>query len=290
MFSPPQLSPSSPRTMSSDDVEVVPLHIAAFDVETPGCRDPPFAVGAVVLDSSNDKVVASFKAYNYDPKYVTFEKRCWDFWGKPAQADVLRAMTVKHDDLTAYEASQKKMVRDFFSFISEWQAKLGTKMMLVTDTTGFDQEVMNRALVACGLEDEFMPIPYNNGARRPWMVDDDARLPRSEDMPKLRPQSTTAPYGLIRSTTSMIHGFLMSRGIVTFDEPIWGVSKKFYEAFPRCPAPPVHSHLPEEDAHGIAHTLSQMFHIIETERRQRLASYHSTSYPFPYPTPPRSFK
>lgn len=260
-----------------------PLHILAFDVETPGCHDPLFAVGAVVLNTETDEVVARLKAYNYDPSYVTFEPRCWDFWGKPSQAEVLRAMTVRHASKDDFDASQKSMVRSFFAFKTEWQSKLGSRLMIITDTAGFDQEVMNTALVACGLENEYMPLPYNNGARRRWTREDSARLAERDPSgvkPLLRSQVTTAPYGLIRSSTSMMHGFLLARGIVAFDEPVWGVSKKFYNAFPDLPKPPVHSHLPDEDAHGIAHTLSQMLKV----SRQPFPPLPKTPPPSPAPS------
>jgi len=247
--------------MGESPKEVVVL---AIDVEKSGCtlEDIVFGVGAAVVDMSG-KVLDSYLGYNYNPKFVEFEPRCWAFWGKEEQKSVLKSLERPASTFAEYRRNQSDMGRGFFEFLAKWQANDGYSVWVVTDTCGFDHESINQLLLRSVLENEYMPLPYWNGSRRPWTTEDTASLPpRPDGTPHLRAQSVTAPFGMMRSTTSLIHGFLMGRGVLKPTDEVWSLNKALRSAFPDLPESPAsHTHDPRDDAIDIAFLLIQVFRL-----------------------------
>ena len=240
--------------------------VLAIDVEKAGAEldDTVFAVGTAVLDMDG-KVLDSYLGYNYNSDFVIFEPRCWAFWGQDAQQDVLKRLTRPCADYKEYETNQYEMAKGLFTFIAKWQADPAYVVWIVTDTCGFDHEAVNDMLIQTGLNKEFMPLPYWNGARRPWTKEDQKALPPYEEDARLRIQNITAPFGMMRSTTSMIHGFLMGRGILKPTDVVWSVKKALRKAFPDLPPSPCeHTHDPRDDAIEIAFLLVQMFGLVSS--------------------------
>lgn len=236
--------------------------VLAIDVEKAGAAldDPLFAVGAAVL-SMEGKVLDSYLGYNYDPAYVVFEPRCWAFWGQEAQAPILKSLERKATSKGDYHAAQYAMMKGLFEFIAKWQANKAYGVWIVTDTCGFDHEAINHELLKTGLNRSFMPLPYWNGDCREWTSEDSNALPPSDGI-HLRGQTVTAPFGMMRSTTSMIHGFLLGRGILKHDQVVFSMKKALRKAFPDLPdSPAEHTHDPRDDAIEIAFLLIQVFRL-----------------------------
>ena len=239
----------------------MPEYVLAFDVEKVGCglTDPCFATGAALVEVKTCDVKETFLRFNFNADFCTFEPRCARFWDE--NSEVLEKMTVHHDSFADYEEAQRKMILDTFQFIEDKQRAFGAELLLVTDTAGFDHESLNAALWEVKGTDDFMPLPYWNGMKRPWAEEDALRAQTIADARKwrLRDQSVVAPFGVFRSTTSMLQGFLMGRGIMMADSKPWAVKKVFLDSFPEIGRPPVaHTHMPDDDAVGVAWTIAKM--------------------------------
>lgn len=246
-------------------------YVLAVDVEKTGAAltDSCFAVGAAVVEVSTCRVIDTFVRFNFDPAFCPFEPRCLEFWAK--NKEVLAKMTIHHPTIASFMAAQQAMIRDFFLFIEEKQRVYSNDLLVVSDTSGFDHESLNAALAGTGGLKQFMPLPYWNGAKKAWSEADTRKVYEDAKEPtwNVREQTVVAPYGVFRSSTSMLHGFLLSKRIMTTSTKPWAVKNRFLSSFPEIGEPPKsHTHMPDDDAVEIAWIVAQMLRMCESPKKR----------------------
>lgn len=202
--------------------------VLAFDIERSGATEKydTIAIGATIL-SSDYRVLGEYLRTSYSKEDTVFEKRCQDeFWYK--NMDILEQLENKEKDLS-YHDKQKNMITGFVNFVKSWEIEARKQNVIlyrVCDNSPFDVSFINSLIHKFYDNDEVLPLPY---------------------------EFSTNKYGSLWETHSMMKGILMVLNPIKGHKN-WGFAKTLQQMFPFLPPCVVqHDHLPNHDAHAIAH-------------------------------------
>jgi len=216
-------------------VDTRPL-VLAVDIECTGARAPigaVIAVGASVV-SPDLQEMRSMLVSGYIPNVTPMEPRCWnEFWSK--NTAILDKLVYTGSDPQTPESLGKMMIEKFQSFRAEWEAfakAAGRELILCTDSPAFDVSWLNAMI------EEHIP----------------AGSPMS--MPLLYNASDGGYEGVV-DVHSMQRGWLAAMDPAGTG-PLW---KRFSERYAVPEKLKAHTHMPDEDAYGIAFEMQAMLAV-----------------------------
>ncbi len=211
--------------------------VLAFDIERSGPTEKydTIAIGATVLNS-DFRVLGELMETAYSKEETIFDKRCYDeFWSK--HISILNQL--ENTTKLSHAEKQKNMITNFVNFVKAWETEARKQNILlyrVCDNSSFDVHFIN-ILISKYIEG-ILPFPY---------------------------ELSTNKYGHVWETHSMMKGALLILDPKNGRYKNSGFSKMLSKKFPFLPPCVVqHDHLPNHDAHKIAHDFLCLLHMSNT--------------------------
>lgn len=228
--------------------------VLAFDIEKLGqySINPIIEIGAVVMGVYPTCTIYdefSYSAFDISklgtPEYPVEERCMTEFWNKPENMEILKAIDNDSFKQNYVEFERFMMIRAFLKFLEKWELKCesnGIKLWRTTNNKIYDPAFINQMI------EKFFPgvltFPYrmHNGK-----------------------------YGSLPETHSMQWGFLLSnpRSAKEFRNKSSGLSKGIFKYYDHIPSKVSHDHRAKNDAYTIAHELHVCFAIADGKIKER---------------------